>query len=470
MFAGTEPLHDTFRSLRATVGDEISLSHPLEVSGFQTAKREKVALLDKSEPGDQVVETSIAFLENLFSGCPQRDFRVRLWDGTNWGSGHPRFTLVLNHPGALRAMFLSPSNLALGEAYIFRDFDIEGNIEAVFRVAEYLFEQDHQFSKKLLLRTTLGKLPTERRPRPVPRYGRLRGAIHSRERDRQAVNYHYDLPPAFYRLFLDRQLVYSCAYFSSPEEDLDSAQQHKIEYICRKLRLRRGDRLLDLGCGWGALIIHAALHYGANCIGITLSSKQAEYGRERIRQAGLEDYCKIDVCDYRELDTSIQFDKIASVGMFEHVGEALLPEYFNRAWRLLRPGGMFLNHGIAASATYRQHGPSFTDKYVFPDGELVPISTTLRIAEHSRFEVRDVESLREHYALTLHHWVQRLEAHADDVRRIPDDTTFRIWRLYMAGSAHWFRTAKLNLYHSLLAKPFHGCMGLPLTRADWYRN
>jgi len=429
-----------------------------------------VPLFAKSKARDGAVETSVAFLDHLFSDCPKCDFLVRLWDGTTWGSGHPRFTLVLNHPGALRAMFLSPSDLALGEAYIFRDFDIEGDIEEVFKVAEHIYEQEHQLSKKLLLRTFLAKLPTEQRPRPVPRYGRLRGALHSRERDRQAVNYHYDLPPDFYRLFLDQQLVYSCAYFSSPEEDLASAQQHKLEYICRKLRLRRGERLLDIGCGWGALIIHAALHHDANCVGITLSSKQAEYGRERIRKAGLEDCCKIDVCDYRDLDGSIQFDKIASVGMFEHVGEALLPEYFDRAWRLLRPGGMFLNHGIATSATYHQHGPSFADKYVFPDGEMVPISTTLRIAEHSQFEVRDVESLREHYALTLHHWVHRLEAHADDARRIADDTTFRIWRLYMAGSAHSFRTANLNLYQSLLGKPAQECIGPPLTRADWYRN
>jgi cyclopropane-fatty-acyl-phospholipid synthase len=429
-----------------------------------------MVLLAKPKQEDGEVEISVAFLEQLFSDYPQRDFRVRLWNGTNWGSCHPRFTLVLNHPGALRSIFSSPSNLGLGEAYIFRDFDIEGDIEAVFRVAEWLFEQEHHVLKKLLSRTTLGKFPPGQSLRTVVRYGRLRGPIHSMERDRQAINYHYDLPPDFYRLFLDQQMMYSCAYFASPEDDLDSAQQHKVEYICRKLRLCRGDRLLDIGCGWGALIIHAALEYGANCLGITLSSKQAEYGRERIRHAGLEDCCKINVCDYRNLDSSAQFDKIVSVGMFEHVGKALLPEYFDRVWCLLRPEGTFLNQGIAASATYHQHGPSFIDKYVFPDGELVPISTTLQIAEQSQFEVRDVESLREHYSLTLHHWVHRLEARIDEARRITDDTTFRIWRLYMAGSAHWFRTAKLNLYQSLLAKPVHGCTGLPITRSDWYRK
>ena len=190
--------------------------------------------------------------------------------------------------------------------------------------------------------------------------------------------------------------------------------------------------------------------------------------RQRLRESGLSDRCRVEVSDYRDIDHDQQYDKIVSVGMFEHVGEALLPEYFRRAWDLLRPGGVFLNHGIAYSATYRRRGPSFTDRYVFPDSEMVPINTSLREAELSGFEVRDVESLREHYALTLHNWVQRLEAHAEEVRRITDDTTYRIWRLYMAGAAHGFRSGRLNVYQALLAKPLHGESGLPLTREDWY--
>jgi cyclopropane-fatty-acyl-phospholipid synthase len=229
-----------------------------------------------------------------------------------------------------------------------------------------------------------------------------------------------------------------------------------------------GDRLLDLGCGWGGLIIHAATRYGTKCLGVTLSAPQAEIARERIREAGVADRCAVEVCDYRDLRPHRQFDKIASVGMFEHVGEARLPEYFQRAWQLLLPGGVFLNHGIARSATYRQPKPSFTDIYVFPDGDLVPISTTLRIAEEAGFEVRDIESLREHYALTLHHWVKRLEAASEAARRAVNETTYRIWKLYIAGSAHWFRTGKLNLHQTLLCKSHLGTSGLPLTRADWY--
>lgn len=294
------------------------------------------------------------------------------------------------------------------------------------------------------------------------------GRLHSKERDRQAIHYHYDLPAEFYSLWLDPRMVYSCAYFKNPDENLDSAQVRKLDYICRKLRLRPGERLLDIGCGWGALIIHAASHYGVECVGITLSVSQAEVARERLRRVGLSGRCRVEVSDYRDIDHDLQYDKIVSVGMFEHVGEALLPEYFHIAWNLLRPGGVFLNHAIAYSATYRRRGPSFTDRYVFPDGELLPISTSLREAELNGFELRDVESLREHYALTLHHWIQRLEAHREEARRITDDITYRIWRLYMAGSAHGFRSGRLNVYQALFAKPLHGHSGLPLMRADWY--
>lgn len=418
---------------------------------------------------DHAVRTSIRFLEELTEDYRRQDFAVRLWDGTLWGDTHrPRFTLVLKHPGALRRMFTSPSELTLGEAFIYDAVDIEGDIEGAFELADYLLCRDYTITDKLKLGSLLTKLSAGDGLNNRRQGTSLNGALHSKERDRSAVTYHYDVSSEFYKLWLDRSLVYSCAYFKSPHIGLDTAQEQKLDYICRKLRLCPGDHILDLGCGWGGLLVHAAKHYGAYGVGITLSVPQAELARERIRCAGLADRCKVEVCDYRDLDPPQRYDQIVSVGMFEHVGEAFLPEYFQHAWSILRPGGVFLNHGIAASATYQRKGPSFVDKCVFPDGELVPINTTLRAAESCGFEVRDVESLREHYALTLRHWIRRLEAKAEQARNIVGDVTYRIWRLYMAGSARGFATGRLNLYQVLFSKPHRGNSHLPLTREDWY--
>jgi cyclopropane-fatty-acyl-phospholipid synthase len=416
-------------------------------------------------------QISADFLDNLLAGYPKRDFQVRFWDGSTWGTGQqPRFILVLTHPGALREMFLSASELTLGEAYIFGDFEIQGDMAAALDLADYLLEHaDRTLGQNLHLAGMLRKLPSRQQARAGRPAAALPGAVHSKERDRRAISYHYDVPPGFFALWLDRNMQYSSAYFTSREIDLDTAQDQKLDYICRKLRLGRGDRLLDIGCGWGGLLIHAAAHYDAQAVGITLSVPQAELARQRIRDSGLNDRCRVEVCDYRDLEADQQFDKIASVGMFEHVGEAWLQEYFTLTWRLLRPGGAFLNSGIAASSAYHRQGPSFIEHYVFPDGELVPLYISLCAAEKSGFEVRDVESLREHYALTLHDWLQRLEAHAEDARRVTDETTYRIWRLYIAASEHRFRSGQLNLYQVLLAKPADGKSGMPLTRADWYR-
>jgi cyclopropane-fatty-acyl-phospholipid synthase len=419
-------------------------------------------------PTESAVAVSINFLEHLLATCPRRDFRVRFWDGTIWGGHNYRYTLVLKHPGALRKMFTSPNELTLGEAYIFGDFDIEGDIESAFDLADFLLSQDRAMTQRLYLSMILGKLPTTGRPKPVPRPLHLRGAAHTVLRDQDAIRYHYDLPPEFYSLFLDSRMLYSCAYFQTAEDGLDQAQEQKLDYICRKLGLHPGERLLDIGCGWGALVIHAAARYGAHALGITLSEAQAKMARKRIRDSGIEDRCSVEVLDYRELPVEEQFDKIVSVGMFEHVGEEHLSEYFSRTRKLLGRGGVFLNSGISLSASYHRHGPSFIDRYVFPDGELIPLNASLRAAEISGYEVRDVESLREHYALTLHHWVRRLEANAEQVRRVTGDLIYRTWRLYMAGSAHKLRSGSMNLYHILLTKPLNGKGSIPLTRDGWY--
>lgn len=421
---------------------------------------------------DEAADRTVRILESVFTPEARRQVGVRLWDGTSWPDDAPRrATLVLKHPGALRAMFLPGHELGLAEAYLYDDFDIVGDIEAVFGLADALATATAGWRKKLVTARELLHLPPGPK-HPVGRRGpaRLSGKRHSIERDRQAISYHYDVSNDFYALWLDRRMVYSCAYFERPDEDLDIAQERKLDYICRKLRLKAGQRLLDIGCGWGGLVMHAAQHYGVDAVGITLSRPQVALANQRIAASGLSDRCRVELRDYRELDEPEGYDALVSVGMFEHVGAALLPTYFAQAWRLLKPGGVFLNHGIACRAVQPpQHGPSFSDTYVFPDGELTPISTALRAAEGAGFEVRDVESLREHYALTLRHWVRRLETDHDQALKYVDEPTYRVWRLFMSGSAHGFTTGRLNVYQALLVKPDAcGRSGLPLTRRDWY--
>ncbi len=411
-------------------------------------------------------------LEELVTGASRETVGARLWDGTRWPDGSVRpATLVLRHPGALRAMFLPGTELALAEAYLYDDVDIEGEVESVFDLADTIAQATAGWRRKLRAARDLLRLPAAiggRQTRRGP--ARLSGRLHSIERDRQAVTFHYDVSSDFYALWLDRRMVYSCAYFMTPDDDLETAQARKLDYLCRKLRLRPGQRLLDIGCGWGGLVIHAAQHYGVDATGITLSRPQADLANQRIAAVGLAERCRVLVQDYRQIGAAAGYDALVSVGMFEHVGATLLPPYFAQAWRLLRPGGVFLNHGIASRATDElQHGPNFTTTYVFPDGELVPINDTLRAAEEVGFEVRDLESLREHYALTLRHWVRRLEAHHGDALQYVDEPTYRVWRLFMSGSAHGFTHRRLNIYQALLAKPdAGGRSGLPLTRTDWY--
>lgn len=423
---------------------------------------------------DRIAPKCLAFLQEMLSGFHPRDFSFRLWDGSAWGAerGEPsRFTMVLRNPAALRTMFWSPSELTLGEAYLRNDLDVEGDIGSAFLLADRLVQVRMGLAVRLRCARLLLALPSSGRHRGARPSDGLRGHLHSMERDRQAVAYHYDVSNAFYSLWLGERMVYSCAYFTDPGDDLDTAQERKLEYICRKLRLRRGERVLDIGCGWGGLVLHAAKNYGVEAHGITLSRPQAELAKERIRRAGLSDRCRVDVRDYREIHDTEGYDKLVSVGMFEHVGESRLREYFQSAFGMLRPGGVFLNHGIACNPGCPPlPGPSFADYYIFPDGQLSPLGTTLRVAEESGFEVRDVESLREHYVLTLREWVRRLEARREEACRATDERTYRLWRLYLAGAAHKFRTGRNSVYQALLSKPLDGETGLPLTRGDWYEG
>ncbi len=417
----------------------------------------------------------------LLTGCPEsRAFGLRLWDGTEERpSKTPECTIVINRPGALRRMFVPPSELSLGEAYLRDDFDVEGNLEAATRLQESIAEA---LKSPLTVGRAVGlllSLPTDDLVDTGEEdggVGSLTGRIHSKDRDATAVRHHYDTGNDFYSLWLGRHMVYSCAYFESGDETIDEAQTAKLDLVCRKLRLRAGETLLDIGCGWGALVKHAVTRYGVRATGITLSQPQAELARESLQMAGVLDKASIEVLDYRDMPKRAAFDKVVSVGMFEHVGRAELPTYFGQAFRLTKPGGLFLNHGIALgplrhkgiaaavdSVLWKQG--RFVQKYVFPDGELVSPGEAIGLAEAAGFETRDVENLREHYSLTLRRWIQALEQHHQQAADLVGERTYRVWRLYMSGSAQAFEGGNISVVQALFSRPdSRGRSGLPLTR------
>jgi cyclopropane-fatty-acyl-phospholipid synthase len=399
-----------------------------------------------------------------FQGYEGPAFAVRLWDGGEWRSSEnekPVCTIVVENPGTLAALMASPDEVTLGEAYIHGDLDVEGDLFSAFAMAEHLFDRPPRLRQQIAERVAGTAFGMGQRLK--------HGSVNSKRRDRASIAYHYDQPVAFFEPWLGESPVYSCAYFHSAEDSLDQAQERKLEYVCRKLRLRPDERFLDIGCGWGSLLLHAAGRRQAQAQGITLSRNQAETARRRIEAAGLGHCCRAELRDYRELEEAGQrFDKIASVGMVEHVGLKNLPLYFGIAHRLLRPGGLFLNHGIARSATSPIRRSSFIDRYVFPDGRLVTLSQSLGAAESEGLEVRDVENLREHYEMTLRRWVEELRQNAAALLELVPRTTYRIWLLYTAGSAAAFRRGDIGVYQALLSRPDRGKSGLPLTRSDWY--
>ena len=379
--------------------------------------------------------------------------RVRAWDGSERGPADAPATLVLRHPGALRSMLVPPNELSAGEAYIFDDIDIEGDFFSVLEFAAGL--QDLRIGLTVLrimrLARRLPDMPANAGERPARRPG-FRGRLHSVSRDRAAVSYHYDTSNEFFRLFLDPAMVYSSAHFLSPDESLADAQRRKLDLVCRKLDLSSGDRFLDVGCGWGALVVHAARRYGVTATGITVAGEQAEAARRLAEEAGVADQVEILQKDYREIDG--EFDAIASIGMFEHVGRSKLPEYFERLKSMLAPGGQLLNHGIVN----RERGkvarrPAFVRTYVFPDGDLRAVDEIVGLAEDAGFELRDAEALRMSYALTLRHWVSNLERNQAAATEEVGDRVYRIWRAYMAGSAVAFERQAIGVYQLLLSDP-----------------
>jgi len=411
----------------------------------------------------------------LFGRIRPRDFTIELWNGARLPaeSGRPSAFVAIVRDSTLLWRVLSRPDLAtLGEAYVTGALEVRGDLRSAYTVANR-FTNAHPTGLRSVLDLWSSRPAVFRRSLRLWKPGTRvpTGDVGTLARSREAVNYHYELPRRFFETWLDDQMIYSCAYYVREGDSLDVAQRQKLDHVCRKLVLRKGERFLDVGCGWGALVVHASREYGVHATGITLSEKQAAHARERIDRAGLSDRCQIVVSDFRELPGNDTYDKIASVGMSEHVPRATQPQYFRRLWSLLRNGGLLLNHAIGCTPVRPlRSGNTFLQRHIFPDHELFPIHETLSFAEAEGFEVRDVENLREHYAATLAMWAGRLDARAEQCARLVGEQVVRAFRVYMLGMAHHFEEGNLHLYQSLLAKSAGGPAEVPRTRAHIYRR
>jgi cyclopropane-fatty-acyl-phospholipid synthase len=379
---------------------------------------------------------------------------LKFWDGSTLAGESATPVTVVRSPRALAYLLRAPNQVGLARAWVTGSLDVEGDLEAVLGVRDRFQGIALSAVDRLkLIAAAARAVPSVLVARaPVPAIeASPRGRRHSLLRDRRAVRHHYDVSNDFYRLALGPSLTYSCAYFRTSRDTLECAQERKHELICRKLRLAPGERLLDIGCGWGSLLLHAAARHGVRGIGVTLSEPQAVLARQRIHDQGLSGAVEIRVADYREI-TDGPFDKIASVGMYEHVGRAELARYADTVAALLRPGGLFLNHGITRLASEPPGSDTFISRYIFPDGELHPVTEIETAMRSAALEVRDVESLREHYPLTLRRWLANLEANRDTASAIAGEDRYRAWRLYMLASAKGFEDGEISVYQVLAAR------------------
>lgn len=413
---------------------------------------------------------------------PELPVRVDAWDGSSIGPQNAVVVVRFASRRAVRRLVWAPNGLGFARAYVSGDIEVEGDLLDALTRLDALADPDRGPGVRVGHDTAVAVAKAVVRlgalgppPRPSAVEIRLSGRRHARGRDARAVSHHYDVGNDFYALVLGPSMVYSCAYFEqalSAEYTLQDAQRAKLDLVAGKLGLTPGMRVLDVGCGWGSLVVHAAGEYGVRAVGVTLSEEQAAFARSAVASAGLADRVEIRVQDYRDV-TDGPYDAIASIGMAEHVGLSQLGEYGAHLYSLLAPGGRLLNHAIS-----RRPGPpgdpkgsktSFIDRYVFPDGELQPLSTTVDALESSGFEVRDVESLREHYADTLRAWVSNLEQNWDQAVRLSSAGRARVWRLYMAGSALAFQSNRLGVNQVLAVKPSpRGASGFPRTRTAMF--
>jgi cyclopropane-fatty-acyl-phospholipid synthase len=407
-------------------------------------------------------------------GAEEVPVRLRAWDGSEAGPADAP-VIEFRSRRALRRMLWAPGQLGLSRAYVAGEIEAQGDIFAAFTALSSAAKfTEPGASGKPTPRELATLLTTAVRlgavgPNPAPPHEEAKvekhGRRHSKKRDAAAISHHYDVGNDFYRLVLGPSMVYSCAIFDSHDTSLEEAQEAKLDLVCRKLGLQPGMRVLDVGCGWGSFVLHAAERYGANVVGITLSTEQAEFVRKRVAEAGLTERVDIRVQDYRDIKDG-PFDAISSIGMSEHVGRAQLPRYVEQLHSLLRPGGRLLNHAISWNAGPSEDDPdSFIPRYVFPDGEMLSLSEMVVALEGGGFEVLDVEALRRHYALTLRAWVRNLEEHWDEAVRLTSPGRARVWRLYMASSALGFENGLTGVNQVLLQKP--GGAEPPLRLRQW---
>ena len=378
-----------------------------------------------------------------------------------------RSGVVLRSPEALRRIVTAPGELGFARAYVAGDLDIEGDLYEALELLERRRALSRLVPELLPVVRDLGIYALRPLP-PPPEEARLRGRRHSKARDAAAIAHHYDVSNRFYQLVLGPSLTYSCAVFADPAATLEEAQDAKHELVARKLGLREGMHLLDVGCGWGSMLVHAAEHHGVSGVGVTISRRQAELARERVRAAGLADRVEIRPADYRDVSDG-PYDAVSSIGMFEHVGHAQLELYFGRLHALLRPGGRLLNHGIGRPPGRRRLLPrrTFVNRYVFPDGELQEVGAVATRMQAAGLELRHLESLREHYALTLRNWVRNLESSWDEAVAEVGMARARIWRLYMAGAALGFEAGRLQVHQLLAVRSDRGASGMPLQPGAW---
>ena len=381
---------------------------------------------------------------------------IHFWNGETLNLGKPEQVRLSLHSLKAATALSAPTLGKFARCYVEGEIDLDGDMREIIRLGEQLCVESDCITE-------------DKKGSAAWKWWR-----HTRTRDRKNIGYHYDVSNDFYALWLDQQRVYSCAYFRHLDDTLEQAQIAKLDHICKKLQLQLGEHLLDIGCGWGGLVLHAVEHYGVRAVGITLSQNQHDYVREQIEARGLQDRLAVHLMDYRDVPEDTLFDKIASVGMFEHVGRGNLDTYFAKIFRLLKPGGLVMNHGITSAGVDTTGLGSgiaeFIDDYVFPGGDLVHASRVIESLARQGLECVDAENLRPHYAKTLWHWVTRLEAHSEVARQMIGEQKYRIWRIYMAGSAHAFDRGWMALFQIVAGKPLaDGSLPYPFTRDHIYR-